>query len=536
MALFLCTFALLSLASATSPVVKLGYANYEGRSLSTGVSQWLGIRFAAPPVGERRFAAPHDPLSVAGVQQATEHGSLCIPTASSEGSTVPKGTSEDCLFLDVYAPTGAVGSKKLPVYFFIQGGGFAQNSNPNYNGTGLIEASGNDIVVVTFNYRVGPYGFLAGEEVKSGASLNNGLKDQRKALQWVHKHISKFGGDPNHVVIGGDSAGAASVTLMLSAYGGRNEGLFVAAAAESQSFATMLNVTESQFAYHELANATGCSSSKDTLACLRDLDVSALQKKNVNRPYPGAPGNPLYLYGPTIDGDLVPDHTYSLFHEGKFIKVPVIFGDDTNEGTNFVPRSTSSVAEADAFIKNQFPYMTKAQLSKINSIYLTENQTEVFPNAGDHWRPASTAYGEIRYICPGIDMSTVYAAAGVPSWNYHYAVTDTEHENSGVGTPHTIEVNAIWGPDYTGGGAPASYTTSNAAIVPLMQAYWTSFIRSLDPNRHRLKSSPEWQTWEQDGGHQRIFIRTNETRMETVPLDQRARCDYLIGIGVDLHQ
>jgi carboxylesterase type B len=78
MALFLCTFALLSLASATSPVVKLGYANYEGRSLSTGVSQWLGIRFAAPPVGERRFAAPQDPLPVAGVQQATEVSIDCI--------------------------------------------------------------------------------------------------------------------------------------------------------------------------------------------------------------------------------------------------------------------------------------------------------------------------------------------------------------------------------------------------------------------------------------------------------------------------
>jgi carboxylesterase type B len=298
----------------------------------------------------------------------------------------------------------------------------------------------------------------------------------------------------------------------------------------------MLNVTESQFAYNELANATGCSSNKDTLACLRNLHISALQKKNINRPYPGATGKPLYLYGPTIDQDLVPDCTYNLFHEGKFIKVPVIFGDDTNEGTNFVPKSTSSVAEADAFIKHQFPFMTKAQFSKINSLYLKESQTEVFPKAGDYWRPASAAYGEIRYICPGIDMSTVYEAAGVPSWNYHYAVLDPAQESSGVGTPHTIEVNAIWGPDNTGGGAPDSYTASNAAIVPLMQAYWTSFIRSLDPNKHRLKSSPEWRTWGQDGGHQRIFIRTNETKMEPVPLDQKARCDYLIDIGVDLHQ
>jgi carboxylesterase type B len=107
---------------------------------------------------------------------------------------VPHGSSEDCLFLDIYAPTEAVqANKKLPVYFFIQGGGFASLSNQNYNGTGLVEASDLNIVVVTFNYRVGPYGFLAGEEVENGASLNNGLKDQIKALEWVQKHISKAG-------------------------------------------------------------------------------------------------------------------------------------------------------------------------------------------------------------------------------------------------------------------------------------------------------------------------------------------------------
>lgn len=100
--------------------------------------------------------------------------------------------SEDCLFLDVYAPTKALKSKqKLPVYFFIQGGGFAELSNSNYNGTGLVEASDHKMLVVTFNYRVGPYGFLAGDEVEKEGNLNNGLKDQIKALKWVKKHISK---------------------------------------------------------------------------------------------------------------------------------------------------------------------------------------------------------------------------------------------------------------------------------------------------------------------------------------------------------
>ncbi|KAJ5677411.1 uncharacterized protein N7477_003044 [Penicillium maclennaniae] len=531
-------FFLLSLASAQGPVVHLSYSSYEGSSLSNGVSQFLGMRYAAAPVGDLRFEAPQDPPFKEETQQATRHGPICIPVAKSPGSPVENTQSEDCLFMDIYTPTDAVNSERnLPVYFFIQGGGFAELSNPNYNGTFLVEASGHNIIVVTFNYRVGPFGFLAGEEVEQGASLNNGLKDQRQALQWVQDHISKFGGDPNHVVIGGDSAGGASVTLHLSAYGGRNDELFIGAAAESQSFGTMLNVSESQFAYNKLATNTGCTDSNNTLACLRSLDIIDLQHQNIKTPLPGATGDPLYLYSPTIDGDLVQDHTLKLFHQGKFIKVPVIFGDVTNEGTIFVPRNTSSTAEADTFIKNQFPVITEAQLDKFNSMYLTKDQTKTYPNAGPYWPPTSTGYGELRYICPGIDMSSTYASAGISSWNYHFAVLDPHEEEVGTGTSHTVEVNAIWGPDGVSTVPPASYYTSNAGIVPVMQGYWTSFVRSLNPNTYRFPSSPEWGTWgSANDTYHRIFIRTNQTKMETVSQDQRTRCEYLLSLGEYLRQ
>ena len=109
------------------------------------------------------------------------------------GNTNPTNnkTAEDCLYLDVYAPTNATVNSNLPVYFFIQGGGFNKNSNANYNGSGLVIASAYNIIVVTHNYRVGPYGFLSGKGVLEKGSLNNGLKDQRKALEWVQKYISK---------------------------------------------------------------------------------------------------------------------------------------------------------------------------------------------------------------------------------------------------------------------------------------------------------------------------------------------------------
>jgi len=387
---------------------------------------------------------------------------ICLATG---GNPTSNTTSEDCLFLDVYAPSNATANSKLPVFFFIQGGGFNGDSNPNLNGSGLIKAADMDIVVVNFNYRVGLYGFLASQEVQSGGSINNGLKDQIKALQWVQKYIAQFGGDPSHVVVGGDSAGAASVTLLLTAYGGRDDHYFIGTAAESQSFATQWTVPESQFMYDNLVIRTECVG-EDSLACLRNLSAEDIQKVNFNTPFPGSQDAPLYMYGPTIDGDLIQDYTYKLFAEGKFIKVPTIFGkplsftsnpiiltttgDDTNGGTIFTPKNTSNISQSDVFLKDQFPALTLTQLTKINSLYPKTNDT--FPNSGPYWRQVSNAYQEIRYTCPGLNCSAVYTNASARSWNYRYNVEDPTQIAEGLGVPHTIEVNAIWGPENIFGG------------------------------------------------------------------------------------
>lgn len=325
----------------------------------------------------------------------------------------------------------------------------------------------------------------------------------------------------------------------MTAYGGVGlPHLIHATAAESQSFGTQLNVEDSQFSYDNLTERTGCAREADTLACLRGLDVHALQKENFNVPFPGATRLPLYMYGPTIDGNLVSDYTYRLFSQGKFMKIPVIFGDDTNEGTVWAPHNTSSVADADEFIRANFATITQTELDQINNIYMSAPDDPVYPGAGKYWQGASNAYGEIRYICPGIFVSNTYAGFNQTlhqNWNYHYAVIDAAGTKSGYGTPHTVEVNAIWGRDGIVGLPPASYLTTNADIVPLMQGYWTSFIRSFDPNTHRAPGSPEWQAWGSgSNAFNRIFIRTNETKMETVSADQQKRCSYLQSIAVDL--
>lgn len=220
------------------------------------------------------------------------------------------------------------------------------------------------------------------------------------------------------------------------------------------------------------------------------------------------------------------------------MRIPVIFGDDTNEGTVFTPHNTSSVAYADEFLSDNFPFLNETELSTINSMYLSSQDDPVYSGAGKYWQGVSTGYGEMRYICPGIYLTEAYTNSSITCntiWNYHYAVLDDAAISNGYGTTHTIEVNAIWGPEYVGkSSAPASYSTTNQDIVPLMQGYWTSFIRSYNPNTYRAPGAPEWKVWG-DGG-QRLFIRTNDTHMESAPSDQLSRCRTLAGMAVWNHQ
>ena len=157
--------------------VDLGYAKYEGLSLDAGVNQWLGIQFGKPPVGDLRWRAPQEPDVNRTVQQATEFKPTCLGYWASELSPT---VNEDCLYLDVFAPSNATTESNLPVWFFIQGGGYAGDLDENFNFTEVIERSGYGMVAVQINYRVGAFGFLASEKVREDGDLNVGLLDQRK--------------------------------------------------------------------------------------------------------------------------------------------------------------------------------------------------------------------------------------------------------------------------------------------------------------------------------------------------------------------
>ncbi|KAI9644493.1 hypothetical protein NHQ30_006514 [Ciborinia camelliae] len=522
--------------SRSTSLVDLGYAQYQGTLLSSGITQYLGMRYASPPLGDLRFRAPQPPQSSSGIQNAQTacshshdrfFGPICL--ATNNGPT--SAQSEDCLFVNVWAPSTATSTSKLPVWVFIQGGGYISNSNANFNGSTVVDTSNRGIVYVNFNYRVGSFGFLTSEKVRKNGDLNVGLLDQRLLLHWVQDHIAKSSG-------------------------GRNDHLFIGAIGESPFFPTQPAASELEWQFDRYANSAGCGSSSDPLGCLRSQSTAVLQAANVASPYPAQAGSPLFYWTPTIDGNFLTDYPYTLFGKGSFVQVPILYGgsllhppyhliqtcpliiftDDTNEGTVFSP-DPATPNDVAIFFKNNYPYLSSTDTDAINAQYPL---TTPVPNRAAYYPSVAAAYGETTFTCPGITVSIARAMQN-PSqvWNYRYNVQDDNNIARGVGVPHVFELPAIFGPGNANEG-PSSYTTYNANIVPVVMKYWISFIKFLDPNREKDASAPTWAnmgTPSAAGGTlSRLVLQTNVSAMEIIPNDQLARCTFWKNLAVKMEQ
>lgn len=473
------------------------------------------------------------------VQSASAFGPICLGISVALPNTAE---SEDCLFVNVWAPEGTNTTSNLPVWLFIQGGGYVSNSNANWDGAEVVQKSGNNIVFVNFNYRVAMWGFLASAKVADDGNLNAGLLDQRFLMQWVKSNIASFGGDPNNVIIHGASAGAGSVALHLTAYGGRNDSLFTAAIAESVFFPAQPYVPQLEYQFDRLTNATGCSTAADQLACLRNLDTTTLQAQNVPSPFPGrtAAPVPLFYWTPCIDGDFLQDLPYNLFAQGKFVRVPLLFGNDNNEGSEFATNAATPDDMAN-FFQNNYPLLSANDTDTITALYPLQ---AALPNHAAWFPSAAQAYGEATFICPAINVLAAYlttaaaTAAPVQLWNYRYNVVDQTNAAQGLGVPHLWESYAVFGPaNLNGAPAPASYLTYNADIVPVVMAYFLSFVQTHDPNPLRAAGSPVWADWAAAGTNgSRIVLETNDTRMEEVGGAQMARCEFWAGLAPTTQQ
>ncbi|KAH8662840.1 Alpha/Beta hydrolase protein [Tricladium varicosporioides] len=534
-----------ALVVAVDPIVDLSYSKYEGTALPNGVSQWLGIRYAAPPLGNLRFAAPTPVPYNSTIQKADKHGFLCL--ANQKGPGLQYGSArqpmdEDCLFVDVWAPTNATTTSRLPIMVFIQGGGWSSNSNGNFNGSLLVSNSGLNMIVITLNYRVGLLGLLASKEVVEGGSLNNGLKDVMFVLQWVQDRANLFGGDTNHVVLSGDSVGALIITHLMAAHNGTGlPGFFHGAAAESSSFAGDAQVVDVQSKYDDLVKAVGCTGANNTLSCLRGVNVTELQTKS-----------PSYGWSPVIDNDILVAPLYQLYEQRRFRHVPTIYGSTTDEGTKNVDK-TVTTATLDRAIRNSLGNITDAQLAELKTVYPASLNNVTFsgavlnssyPDAGNEWQRFAALAGELGSRCINAFQSDMISLAGnTQNWHYHYDVIDPRDEATGNRVYHVVELNAIWGPNNTDGSPPPAYKVSNenggiGGIVPVMQSYWISFVRTLNPNTLRMAGTTKWETWGTpglgNGAGERRRLRFGKngtgivTEMEGMTQEEMERCGVVI--------
>jgi para-nitrobenzyl esterase len=235
---------------------------------SNGVDSFLGIPYAAPPVGGRRWRppGPHQPWS--GIPSATHYGARCAALASTNG---PRTNAENCLFVNVQRPTGVTAGRRLPVYVFIHGGGLLDGSCNQASRDKIVRLT--NAIAVTMNYRLGVFGFPGLPGLSNAGESNHGLLDQRMALKWVRGNIAAFGGDPAEVTLGGESAGAISVCAHLASPGSR--GLFARAMMQS-GVCYSRTLAQAQADSAAFAARAGCTPGPAAVPCLRRKSAAAL--------------------------------------------------------------------------------------------------------------------------------------------------------------------------------------------------------------------------------------------------------------------
>ncbi|KAG1843467.1 Alpha/Beta hydrolase protein [Suillus subalutaceus] len=473
-------------ATVSAPIINLGYAQYQGSvDTTTNITSFLGIRYAAPPVGDLRWAAPQPPSAVSGVQQATTQPDECNQAPGGTSSTNPFEStsmrkraisqSEDCLFLNVYTPGSEVVATPgggLPVVVFIHGGGYIEGAASDFNGADLIVDSNHGVISVLIQYRLGVFGFLSGEAVKEGGALNAGLLDQNYALQWVQAYISSFGGDPTKVTIWGESAGAGSVLQHIVAHGGNTQPpLFKNAMTSSTFLPSQYNYNDRipEMLYSEVVNGTNCTSSSDTLSCLRAADVNTLETLNYNINANGFFGS--YVFVPVVDGTFILERPTVTISKGRLNGNNLLSMTNSHEGNNFVDQSmTLDVAD---YVKALFPNFGPAQVAGAVTMY---------QNYGSNVNQANLVMGESIFVCPTYYLLLAF---GERAWKGEFAISP------GL---HGYDV-AYYFTSY-GGGPPYN----NSQFITAFSNSFMAMVMFETPDDRYTPGdiTPSWASWQYD--------------------------------------
>ncbi|KAH9475726.1 Lipase 1 [Psilocybe cubensis] len=494
----------------SDPIVKLNYGAFQG-SVVGNVESFLGMPFAAPPVGNLRFAPPHPPVAFRGVHQATTFGAACfqqaanasvfpgslVPTIAgliSTGAPNPSVISEDCLFINVVRPVGTQPGKKLPVVFWIYGGGFQNGDTSLYPGSNIVSRSialNEPVVYVSANYRLSALGWLASKEVQAAGLGNIGLRDQRFALKWVQKYITAFGGDPRRVTIWGESAGALSVGTHLIINDGNPEGLFHAAVMQSGSPYLMLDIADKQPIFDQLVANSGCTGSPDPIACMRAVPFDQFSTAMNLSPNLFSFSSLSLAWQPTIDGDLIKRDPQISLQKGLYAKVPILSGDCDDEGTFFSFANANITTNEDFLSYMQSNYfrgiLSDEQLAAVGEAY-PDDVTQGSPfdtgtaNAlTPQYKRLAAIQGDWSFQAPRRFLLETTSKTQ-PTFAFLYKRNKT---STALGSFHGTDI-----PEFYGAGPSPDLVGADAIIN-----FANTGNPSLPKNPKSLLSSVNWKQW-----------------------------------------
>lgn len=487
-------------------------------SVSSSVETFNGIPFAQPPTGALRLKPPKAITAALGRVTATGTPRAC-PQMLFSTSGIPSSilgllldtplfqtitdAGEDCLTVNVQRPAGTTASSKLPVLFWIFGGGFELGSTSTYDGSSLVAesiADGQPIIFVAVNYRVGGFGFMPGAEILADGSSNLGLLDQRLGLQWVADNIASFGGDPTKVTIWGESAGSISSLDQMALYDGnityKGNPLFRGAIMDSGSIvpADPVDSPKAQVVFDSVVSAGGCSTASDKLACLRGLDYTTFL--NACNSVPGilSYSSIALSYLPRPDGVVLTESPDLLIAAGKYAAVPLIIGDQEDEGTIFslLQDNITNTAELVEYLQTYFfTHATTAEVEALVATYPdnlgdgspfgTSILNELYPE----FKRLAAILGDLSFTLTRRLFLSTHTSLNptVPAWSY---LSSYDYGTPIIGTFHASDLLQVF---Y---GILPNYASRS------IRSYYFSFVHNLDPNTgSNYRNWPRWSVSQQ---------------------------------------
>lgn len=484
-----------------SLTVKTRQGEVRGKLLAEGrVKAFWGLPYAAPPVGSLRWRAPEPAVAWKGVRDATRFAPHCVQGYVFADMIFQDGTpSEDCLYLNVYAPATAHAGSKLPVMFWIHGGGYAGGaaSEPRHNGDALPQKG---VVLVTINYRLGALGFLAAEDLVregQGHAGNYGLMDMVEALRWVRANIASFGGDAGNVTIFGESAGSFAVSTLMAAPPAR--GLFQRAIGESggafNGILALGTLADRGKRDQQFLDALGVK----TLAEARTLPAEKLVEASARLG--------MVRFTPVIDGAFLTEPVAESFAAGRQAHVPLLAG--WNRDENSALASGMTAARWQSFAREHFGAQAESFL-------------KAYPGANDdEARRSATAYGSDSFIAFGtwkwIEAQTRTGQS--PVYRYHFELAAPPSKfHTGWQAFHSDDIEYVFGTLETRTGA--NWRPEDRTLSEEMMLYWTNFARTGDPNG---KGLPKWPRYDKE--KQLLVLDKNITAR---PDTARAQYEFLL--------